>query len=461
MTVGTVTGDPTGRIDPGQPLVERVLGLTRALRAGGVPASTSDGMDAVRALASVDLADPRRVREALAATLCSSVTHRPLFDTLFDVHFAGTAAPPEVDAPRGAPAFVADLAGRVARGDDVAVAALAREAVGAFGRVQGRHGQEAHYASRVFAEVNLGGLLRRLLDAHGDDEDAFERRLAEDVYVARLRRFREEVEADARRREVARRGADAVARGAVSPLPEDVDLLRLSPGQEAELRRETRALARRIATRLARRRRRAADGRLDARRTLRRAAGTGGVPVAPAFAARRRTRPRLVVLADVSGSMARFARFTLLLCHALSDQFADVRSFAFVDALDEVTDLLAEPDPVAAIASLDASARVVRLDGHSDYGAALEGLATGYPDAVGPRTTLLVLGDARGNYRPSGETRLADLCRRARRAVWLNPEPATQWGTGDSYAARYTRHVDLMAECRTLRQLERLVPRLA
>jgi uncharacterized protein len=220
-------------------------------------------------------------------------------------------------------------------------------------------------------------------------------------------------------------------------------------------------LARKLATRLAVKRKRARDGRLDVRRTLRASLATGGVPAAPAFKARHVHRPELVVLCDVSGSVAAFARFTLLLCHALQGQFSRVRSFAFIDTVDEVTALLAAGDPVEAISGLAAKADLVRLDGHSDYGHAFERFLGVYGDAVTPRSTVLVLGDARNNYRAANAWALAEVHRRARRVYWLNPEPVVSWDSGDSIAGTYARHCDRMVECRTLRQLAAFVEQIA
>jgi uncharacterized protein with von Willebrand factor type A (vWA) domain len=439
----------------------RVLDLAHALRRAGVPVATSDGLDALRAAAAVHLLERSQLCEALAATLVKTADHRRAFDTLFDVFFPARPGGDGPSDPRDVGDFLADLVERVRSGDDVAVARLAGEAVGAYGAVANADGSTGYFAYRVWRQINLAGLLRRLLAEAGPADDALAGRLARDEFDARLRHFREQVDAEVRRREVEARGPEQVARRAVGALPEDVDFFRASSQEEAAMRRSVRPLARRLASRLAVRRRRAADGRLDLRRTIRHSLATGGVPLAPHFRARRITRPELVLLCDVSGSVSAFARFTLMFCHALQGQFSRVRSFAFIDTVDEVTALFEEGDVTDALRRLATEADLVWLDGHSDYGHAFTAFHARYLDAVTPRTTLLLLGDARNNYRAASTWVLRELHHRARQVFWLNPEPAAHWGSGDSIALDYAAATDGMVECRNLRQLSAFVESLA
>jgi uncharacterized protein with von Willebrand factor type A (vWA) domain len=447
-------------------LQPRVLDFAHALRRAGVPVAVSDNLDALRATTAVDLLDRPQLREALAATMTTSPAHRAAFDTLFDVFFPARSVPAgeEADAepdPRDIGEFIRDLLDEIRAGDDAAIARLGQEAVASYGRVANRDGTASYFSYRVFRELNLAGLLRRLLQEGGYEDESLAQRLARDEFDLRLRRFREEVDAEIRRRLVADRGAEEVARRLVRPLPEDVDFFRVTADEQAEMRRAVRQLARKLAARLAVKRRSARDGRLDMRATIRHSLSTGGAPANPVFRARKVHRPELVLLCDISGSVAAFARFTLLFCHTLQGQFARVRSFAFVDAVDEVTRLFEEGDFNDALRRLSAEASVVWIDGHSDYGHAFESFHAGWADAITPKTTLLVLGDARNNYRAANGWALADLRRRARRVYWLNPEGRASWGTGDSIAAEYARHTDEMVECRTLRQLSAFIERIA
>jgi uncharacterized protein with von Willebrand factor type A (vWA) domain len=137
-----------------------------------------------------------------------------------------------------------------------------------------------------------------------------------------------------------------------------------------------------------------------------------------------------------------------------------VRAFAFVDTCDEVTRLFAPGCDLAdSVSRLSREADLVWYDGHSDYGHAFEVFTERWPDAIGPKTSLLVLGDGRTNYRDPGVPLLKTLVERSRHAYWLNPEPRRQWGGGDSAAPRYAEVIE-MVECRTVSQLAAFVTRL-
>jgi uncharacterized protein with von Willebrand factor type A (vWA) domain len=187
---------------------------------------------------------------------------------------------------------------------------------------------------------------------------------------------------------------------------------------------------------------------------------TGGVPVVTHHRPHKPHRPELVILCDVSGSVSAFARFTLMLAFTLREQFGKVRAFAFVDTCDEVTDFFTGGDFTDAVRRLTEEAQLVWFDGHSDYGHSIEVFAERYPDAVGPRTSLLILGDARNNYRATGAAALRRLANQARHTYWLNPEPHQYWNSGDSAVRDYEPLVDEMVEVRNASQLQAFVTRL-
>ena len=476
----------------GTALLERLTSLAAAMRRAGIPVTQAETLDAVHALAEVDLGDRRQVREALAAVSLTSGAQRPTFDALFDLFLpprvgvgadldrAGDAADGasgepstsdadgEVDAQAAAEAFVEDLIRRLLEGDEEDVRRLAREAVDRFGRLPGTAGGGRDgggwFRYRVLRAVDPARILDELLSRSVEDPDALtalQRRLARDEMEARVHLLMQEIDAEVRRRAAADRDPQAIARSTVPAALEELDLLHLSAEQQAELKRRIRPLARRMAARTAVRRRRGSDGPLDVRRTVRRAMSTGGVPFEPAFRPRRPHRPELFLLCDVSGSVATFARFTLLLVHAMQEEFSGVRSFAFVDALDEVSHLFDGEDVEAAVSRLMQEARVVWADGHSDYGRALTTFVERYGHEVTARSTVVVLGDARTNYRHPAAQALERLQRRARRVWWLNPEPRSAWDTGDSVASSYARYVEEMVEVRNVRQLAAFVERVA
>ncbi len=454
-------------------LLQRILDFTAALRRAGVGATQSEAIDAFRTLPHLDLLDRSQLREALAAVIVTSRTHRQAFDELFELYFPARSTPdddtPEVtDEPTeqaDADDYLSELIETLMEGGDDTIRQMARMAVDEFGRVEGRDGGVSYFQYKVFRAVDIQQLLRDLLSRVQDDGDneltSLQERLYRDEFEARLRTFQQEVEAEIRRRAAAQRGIDQVADRMTRPPVEDLDFFHLSAEDQAQLRAQIAPLARKLATRVAVKRRQGKDGRLDVRRTVRRSLSTGGVPFEPSFRPRRPHKPELFVICDVSGSVASFARFTLMLVHALQEQFSKVRSFAFIDTLDEVTALFEHGDAADAMKRMLSEAELVWLDGHSDYGHSLERFHAEHAADISPRSTLLILGDARNNYRQANAWVLDDLKRRSRHVYWLNPEPIQFWDTGDSIASNYGRFVDDMVEVRNLRQLARFVERIA
>lgn len=450
-------------------VAERLTGLVGALRSHGVRIGTGETVDAARAVAALGLADRELLREGLAATLLHGTGQRRVFDPVFDMYFPRLVGAPESSAPdTGAPAADRDefrerLAAALAAGERALLERLAIEAVDGFGGYGSSPGSDGWSSYQTLDRLRPQTLLARVRDSVRAQAGGagFADRLLEDEIRRRIEAFRALVATEARRRVAERRGRDEIARRAVAPTADRVDFLFAGRDRLAELRRAVQPLARKLATRLAARRRRAARGTIDLRRTLRGSLSTGGVPMRPVLRRRRPVRPELVLLCDVSGSVAGFSDFTMLLVQALHDQFSKVRVFAFVNRIDEVTGLLAHgtADPAGLGARIRSEATLTGWHGSSDYGVAFGEFAERYVDAVGPRTTVFVLGDARTNMSDPNLPAVRRFSERARRVYWLNPEQRSQWGTGDSAAPDYAELVE-MHECRNVRQLSELIGRL-
>ncbi|MFG2122845.1 VWA domain-containing protein [Streptomyces sp. NPDC048710] len=441
---------------------ERITGLVGALRAHGVRIGTGETVDAALAVEALGFADRDLLREGLAATLLHGPGQRVVFDPVFDLYFPrGVGGPGTEQAGRDE--LRDRLAEALAADDRSLMARLAAEAVDGMGGYGSSPGSDGWSAYQTLDRLRPQTLLARVrADIRGRDGGAgFADRLLDDEIRRRIEAFRQLVAVEARRRVAERRGRDDIARRAVAPTADRVDFLYAGRDQLAELRRTVQPLARKLATRLAARRRRAARGTIDLRRTLRSSLSTGGVPMRPVLRRRRPARPELVLLCDVSGSVSGFSDFTMLLVQALHDQFSKIRVFAFVNRLDEVTGLLdhGRADPEGLGARIRAEATLTGWHGSSDYGVALGEFTERYGAAVGPRTTVFVLGDARTNLSDPNLPAVRELARSARRVYWLNPEPRAQWGTGDSAAPAYAELVE-MHECRTARQLGALIGRL-
>ncbi|OPG14380.1 VWA domain-containing protein [Microbispora sp. GKU 823] len=448
-------------------LVDRHVGFVHALREAGLPVSPAEGLDAARALMVVDLAERETLREAYAATLVKRPAHRPGFDLLFDLWF-----PPVISGTEGTAVTedaelreLPELRGRLAEllmGDpaDPAFREFARAMVGRFGQVQAAPGRQSWFSFPVLRALSPDTLVARMLTAMLDERGGLPEKVARRHIARTIEAFTEAVASDVRRRIAEESGVEKIARSAVRPPIDQVDFLRATEEELARLRREVYPLARRLATRLSIRQKRGRRGRLDFRRTVRASLSTGGVPLTAHLRPPRPHRPELVVLCDASDSVSTFSHFTLLLTFALREQFTKVRAFAFVDTVDEITDLFAPgADVLDAIARLTEEADIVRF-GRTDYGHVFERFAERFPDAVGPRTSLLILGDARSNYQVPALGTLKRLAGQARHAYWLNPEPRAQWDTGDSLATSYGSVVP-MHECRNVAQLAAFVETLA
>jgi len=445
------------------------------LRAAGVPVSTTEVLDATEALRHLPIEDREAVKLGLAAALVKEEGHWRTYETLFELYFSlrgrglnELAGRPlhELAEPDGVEGLTASELVELAyqalmQGDPELMAALAKAAVERFsGMEPGRPVGGSYYTFKTLRQLQADALLARLLGSVGEPE-GLDGLVMANEYRRRFERLREEVEAEVRRRLVADKGAKAVARATRRPLPEDVDFMHLGKDELAALQRTVQPLARKLAVHLARKRRTRRDGRLDFRATMRRSLSSGGAPADPRFKTPHRSKPELWVLADISGSVAAFARFTLQLVYALSSQFSRTRSWAFVDGVDEVTGFLKGVDDISvAVNRINTEADVIWAEGHSDYGHALSDFVERWGKELTARTTVLVLGDARNNYHSVQPWAMAELARRSRHVWWLNPEPRAYWDTGDSVLAQYGAHCTGVWECRNLRQLRQFIEQL-
>ena len=459
-------------------MIATLTGFIDELRDVGVPVSMVEAIDAMRAVESLDLVDKVALRETLRATLIKNLRHERAFDTAFDIYFSSLPAPlpdhPEpaddlADQPSStAPPegdfdlddLLQSLLDALQSSDSDGLRAGAQRAVDRLaGMEPGRPVGGTYYLYRTLRRLDMTRLEERLMEAmaEGRELSEFDRRLLREDIASRLEQLKRQLEEEIRRRLVADRGREAVARTLRRPMIEDVDLMHATTAELAEMEAAIGPLTRKLAARLARRRKRR-SGRLDFRKTVRRSLATGGVPVDPQFRHPRPHRPEVWLVCDISGSMATFSRFTLQFTHAMSSQFSRLRSFAFVDTVDEVSDFFGPGiDFGSALHRITTEAEVVWMDGHSDYGNTFETFLNRYGPQITPRTTIIITGDARNNYRPTREQALADIAKKARAVIWLNPEPTSYWDTGDSTMSEYAAHCDSVHEVRTLAQLESFV----
>lgn len=483
-------------------MLEVLSGFVGELRAAGLPVSLTESLDAADAVGQIPLEDREALKAVLGATLVKSPGHWKAFETVFEIYFSlrgeswrisKADEKPALDQERQSlseslrgPGSVLGRAGAggedalsaeelaemlfaaLRSGDRSLMTAMVRLAVLKYaGMEAGRPVGGTYYLYRTLRNIDLDRLKERLMASAAQDAPQgmltpLEERLALDEARVRIEELRQAVEAEIRRHLVADRGAATLARSIRSPLPEDVEFMHATKDELVALRHAIHPLTRRLAARLARKRRHGRKGPLDFRDTFRHSLSAGGVPIEPRFRYPRPSKPEIFLIADISGSVAAFARFTLQLVHAISSQFSKVRSFVFVDGIDEVTAMFEHAEDASeALKRVSTEADVVWLDGHSDYGHALQGFFDRWGEEVGPRSSVLILGDARNNYHASQAWVIKELQHRARHVYWLNPEPRAYWDTGDSIVKEYANFCDGVYECRNLRQLERFVEELA
>ncbi len=435
-------------------LAPRLVSFCDELRREGLAVGTSEILDAFAALRSVPWTEPADFREALAATVAKSQEDRRVFELLFDRFFFRAAETEalargiderrrydggerlDLDALRDA------VRQAIADGHDGEMRDLARLAIAAFGR-QGE-------GSGVVG-VDVQRIRRTLgLQAHGRPEQA-EQVLDRD----QIQRFERHLRRELERVLIERTRKLPPSR----PLAELDRALPTSPAQDlAAVHRAVAQLKRRLATLGHEQRGRRRGAVVDVRRTMRTSLETGGVPLRLRYRPRRPRRPEIYVLCDVSTSVTSASVFFLSVLHALHDSFRKLRSFVFIERISEVTEIFErERDFRSSSERISREGGVADVSGYTDYGRVWLEFGELISDELDPRSTVIVLGDARTNGREPHAEVFGEIAERAGRTFWLNPEPRLYWNYGDSVMAAYEPHVTAAFECWTTRHLESFV----
>ena len=461
-------------------MLDQLVEFSETLRSSGVPVSMTEVIDASEAVTRIGEVDRSVFKVALFSTMIKDYAHKEVFDLLFDVFFANkTRLWPEEGGPdaldeQGSEGGGDSSAGGGNSGDDLRkwlikalldqdtarVARISRAAVSRYaGMERGRAVSGVYYTYRTLKQLNIEMIYAQLrAELRGQGDDSIAEAILNNRVEELVGELRNAVEAEVRRLLVQDRGERAVAKTMRPTLPEDIEFMAASRDEIAKIRAAINPLAHKLASRLAHRRRVGRRGGLDFRRTFRESLGYGGVPMELKFRPPRLAKPEIFVIADISGSVSSFARFALQLVYALSEQFSKVRSFVFIDAIDEVTSFFESASSIEeALRLINTKANVVHIDGHTDYGNCLEQFVQSYAPGVSKKSTVIILGDARNNYHASRSDILAKIQQKSRHLYWLNPEPIGYWNSGDSIIGEYAKYCDGVVECRNLRQLEDFV----
>ena len=461
---------------------DRIVEFANVLRRNGVRVSLSENMDAFRALGLVGIRDPHLFRNALRATLVKRASDVKPFEELFDFFFLGIGE---------------------------AIDALDRRIMEELGLTPEQFQHMLEQIQRLLKQMegDLSELTRALLSGnHGELERLLREAASQEAEAGsldsfrltpytrmagrlQLDRVRTEVEGfkamlqmlaeggenlqnvmrylDERMRDLNRLLRELIQQEQRKHGVEPSDYSQRSSFAdksfsfytEDDIRRMNEAVARlaqRLKNRLSVRRKKASRGRFNVKATLRRNLQYGGVPFHIELDRRKKTKPQVIILCDISDSVLNASRFMLQFVYSVQDLYAKVRSFVFVSDIGEVTKLFEEHEIRRAVETA-LKGEVIDVFSHSNFGRAFELFYKNYFAAVTGKTTVLIIGDGRNNYNRSNDWVLREIQQKAKQLIWLNPESRMTWGVGDSEMPRYVPYCDVAEECRNINQLYKVV----
>jgi uncharacterized protein with von Willebrand factor type A (vWA) domain len=469
---------------------ERIIEFAALLRRHGLRISPAESLDALSALEGTGLPTRETVKDVLRATMVKRNADLPTFDEIFDLYFSALGAAIQESGEQAAQASggtladyqalleqleellrrrqeeqgkdISELARALLQHDDGTLERKIREATESARSGDGQRGkQEGQMGHALGEQLRLGEIVRELeglsdeledLGVDGDTaaklRDLIKRRLADLADLIKR----------AARLETARENPQPRDSTGLKTLAEK-SFYYLTEDEIRKMKEAVTRLAQRLKHVVSIKRARAKRGTFDLQRTLRHNTQFGGIPFDVQFDRRKKNRPQIVVLCDVSDSVRNVSRFMLQFVYSLQDLYSKVRSFIFVSDMGEVTKLFEDHEINEAI-DLSLRGDVINVFAHSDFGRAFKSFHRDHLAAINRRTTVIVLGDARNNYNLPHEWVLRDVQRKAKQVIWLNPENKTTWGFGDSEMDRYMAFCDVVEECRNLNQLYRVVDRL-
>ncbi len=467
----------------------KIVEFTNLLRKSGVRVSVSEAIDAFTSVDELSFQDRDLFKNALRASMIKRGDEIPTYDELFDLFWSGfydnlreqfgDMAAQMGESGIDLEELMKQLAEMMQQMDgdmdlgDLAKALLTQNLNELENLI--RQAAEEAGTQRIENMLQVGFFSRRTMEGlgaegAGEELESLAQRLEEmglsQEQVDQLRELIGKLQETLRKvvrnfteRELQTQNHDYMEKFRREMLTEK-SFYHLTEEEIARMREVVNRLAQRIKNVLSIRRKRLKHGKLDLHQTLRRNMARGGIPFEVVFKQRRKDRPKLVIMCDVSSSVANVSRFMLQFMYSLQDAFTKMNSYVFVSELGCVTPLFKEKDVNAAIEKALDGGDVINVYTRSNFGYAFHEFWKNHLSAIDNRTTVMILGDARNNYNDPKAWCLRDIHNKAKNVVWLNPESPSAWGFGDSVMDRYLPYCDVVEECRNLRQLAKIVDQI-
>jgi uncharacterized protein with von Willebrand factor type A (vWA) domain len=465
---------------------KKIVEFTNILRKAGLRVSVSETLDAFTALDEMSLDDRELFKDALRTSMVKRSDDIEAYDRLFDLFWSGfhDQLRQELQAALGSMGAAFDLERLLEQLQqlmadmdfdlsELAQALLSMDAHALEQLIQGASEeveldnirnmlQIGFFSRRMLEQLDLEGaqgelrsLIDRLRQAGMSEQDLKKlSELTQAISEALRRAVRQFTE-----RELDKQNHDYLERYRRESLQEK-SFYNLTEDDLRRMREVVTRLAQKLKNIVTMRRRRERRGKFDIKQTVRRNMAHGGVPFELIFKRRRKEKPKLVILCDISSSVANVSRFFLQFSYQLSEIFTRIRSYVFVAELGEVTEIFRNQDVFDAIDQAVDGGDVINPYTRSNFGMAFETFWRDHLAAIDKRTTVVVIGDARNNYNDAKAWCLRDIHNKAKNVVWINPESPGAWGFGDSVMDKYLPYCDVAEECRNLKQLSRLVDQL-
>jgi uncharacterized protein with von Willebrand factor type A (vWA) domain len=440
--------------------MEKVLqNLIVALRGSCVRISVSESMDAMNAARLTGYSDRELLKDTLSATLAKSQHEKGIFDTCFERFFSldgfsdtksDSCLKPEV----GLDKEDSHLTHMILSGDNAALSMSMREAAQKIEiNTIWFFTQKSLYIQRILQAMGQEGLIQDIQRLNNEDspfsrQKAGTLKAAKDLLFENVRDFVEQQYS---------MFAGSATEEIIERYLRHMKLSNLEQRDFHRMHSIIQKMVKRLNNLHSRRRKRSKRGWLDIKRTLRESVAYQGLLFDTRWKAKRVSRMDIMALCDVSRSVEAVSRFMLLFLYSLNEVVAKISSFIFCSNLAEVSNVFEEYQVEEAIVRLKRGIGLGIQLGRTNYGQAFLDFKKKWLDAVSNKTTVLVLGDARNNFGNPQTDILKLINERSKRVIWLNPEPPTFWGTGDSEMDRYLPYCYLAKECSTVTHLERAI----